>query len=111
MALIVSDVDIARPPDEVFAYATDPSTSEITEISPPSVWAIHGVDGPIRADVSVTVESRGDGGQSHVTLKLDFLGHGMGKMILPAVVRQARKEVPESCQKLKQRLESSPGGG
>jgi uncharacterized protein YndB with AHSA1/START domain len=150
VALIVSDVDIARPPDEVFAYATDPSrfgewqagvvsghiepdgppavgstcimtrriggsdrtsTSEITEISPPSAWAIHGVDGPIRADVSVTVEPRGDGEQSHVTLQLDFLGHGMGKMILPAVIRQARKEVPQSCQKLKQRLESSPAGG
>ena len=25
MTLIVSDVDIARPPDEVFSYVTDPS--------------------------------------------------------------------------------------
>jgi hypothetical protein len=31
----------------------------------------------------------------------------MGKMILPMVVRQARKEVPESCRKLKNRLENS----
>ena len=149
MAHIVADVDIARPPDEVFAYATDPSrfgewqagvisghieadgppavgskcvmtrqiggsertsTSQITEMSPPTSWAIHGIDGPIRANVSVSVKPRHDGEQSHVTIQLDFLGHGIGKMILPAVIRQARKEVPESCQKLKQRLEGGPAG-
>ena len=81
------------------------STSEITEISPPATWAIRGIDGPIRAVVRVTVEPRGDGEQSHVSISLDFSGHGIGKMLLPMVVRQARKEVPQSCQKLKQRLE------
>jgi hypothetical protein len=48
---IVSEVDVARPPDEVFRYVTD-----------------------------------------------------------PAVIREARKEVPQSCQKLKARLENDPGG-
>ena len=146
MAPIVSGIDIARPPGEVFAYATDPSTfgewqdgvisghtepagppevgyhcvmtrqiggaertstSVITELSPPRTWAIHGIDGSIRADVTVTVEPRRGGTQSHVTIGLDFSGSGMGKMILPMVVRQARKEVPESCRKLKHRLENS----
>lgn len=82
------------------------STSEITEISRPRTWAIRGIDGPIRANVQVTVEPRGDGHQSHVTIQLDFQGHGIGKMLLPMVVRQARKEAPQSCQKLKTRLES-----
>ncbi len=145
MALIESGVDIARPPEDVFSYVTDPSrfgewqsgvvsghiegdgppgvgsrcmmtrriggsdrtsTSEITEISPPRSWAIRGIDGPIRANVNVTVTPLQDGGQSHVTIQLDFQGYGMGKMLLPMVVRQARKEVPQSCQILKQRLES-----
>jgi len=146
MAPIVTGIDIARPPEEVFAYVTDPSrfgewqagvvsgrtegdgapavgtrcemtrriggsqrttTSEITEISPPGTWAIRGIDGPIRAKVRVTVDPRGDGEQSRVTISLDFSGHGIGKMLLPMVVRQARKEAPRSCQKLKQRLESA----
>lgn len=148
MASIVTDIDIARPPDEVFSYVTDPSrfgewqagvvsghgegdgppavgtrctttrriggsdrttTSEITEIDPPRTWVIRGIDGPIRARVSVAVEPRehDEQGHSHVTISLDFSGHGIGKMLLPMVVRQARKETPQSCQKLKQRLESA----
>jgi uncharacterized protein YndB with AHSA1/START domain len=146
VAPIVSEVDVARPPDEVFRYVTDPSrfgewqegvvdahiegngpqavgslclmtrriggsdrtsTSKITELSPPKTWTIRGIDGPIRANVTVRVEPRQDGAQAHVTLELDFTGHGMGKLILPVVIREARKEVPESCQKLKSRLESS----
>jgi carbon monoxide dehydrogenase subunit G len=83
------------------------STSAVTEYDPPRRWAIHGIDGPIRADVSVLVEPvSGDSGQrSRVTLQLDFHGHGFGKVIAPFVTSQARKEVPISCQKLKERLE------
>jgi hypothetical protein len=81
--------------------------TSISEISPPTSWAIRGVDGPIRAAVRVSVEPRENGGHSHVTISLDFSGHGIGKMLLPMVVSQARKEVPQSCQKLKQRLEGT----
>lgn len=83
------------------------STSEITEISPPTSWAIRGVDGPIRAAVRVSVEPRADGEHSHVTISLDFSGHGLGRALLPMVLSQARKEVPQSCQKLKQQLEGT----
>ena len=81
------------------------STSEITQIDPPRTWAVRGIDGPVRADVTVTVTPLGDGGQSHVTIQLGFRGHGIGKVLVPVVVRQASKEVPQSCQNLKQRLE------
>jgi len=150
MAPIVSEVDVARPPDDVFRYVTDPSrfgewqsgvvsahiegdgaqsvgsrcimtrrigssdrtsTSEITQLSPPRTWAVRGIDGPIRANIAVTVDPRQDGAQAHVTIQVDFTGHGMlGKMIMPMVIREARQEVPQSCQKLKVRLESGPGG-
>lgn len=83
------------------------STSEITEISPPTSWAMRGIDGPIRAVMQVAVEPRENGGQSRVTFSLDFSGHGMGKLVLSRVVSQARREMPQNCQKLKQLLEET----
>lgn len=90
------------------------SMSKITEYEPPRRWAIEGIDGPIRADVRVSVDPVSGGGGSggpadlsRVTIWLDFHGHGFGKLIAPMVRSQARKEVPESCQKLKARLEQS----
>jgi uncharacterized protein YndB with AHSA1/START domain len=148
MAPIVSEVDVTRPPEEVFRYVTDPSrfgewqsgvvsahidpdgpqevgsrcvmtrriggsdrttTSEITELSPPRTWTIRGIDGPIRADIAVAVDPRQDGTQAHVTIQVDFRAYGMGKLVMPVVVREARKEVPESCELLKSRLESGSG--
>ncbi len=86
------------------------STSEITEIDPPRRWAVHGLDGPIRAIVTVTVEPLDERARSRVTIELDFEGRGIGKLLVPLVVRrQAQKEMPSNCQKLKQRLESDRG--
>src|SRR6266511_4262283 len=59
-------------------------TQEITELSPPRSWAVHGVDGPIRPRANVTVEPLGDGAGSRVTFALDFEGHGIGKPLVPA---------------------------
>jgi uncharacterized protein YndB with AHSA1/START domain len=159
MSAIVSSVEIERPPEEVFAYATDPSrfgewqrgvvsgssegapgvgsrcimtrkiggaertsTSEITDYDPPRHWAIHGIDGPVRADVDVWVDSVQPAEaaepaeaidsvevaqRSRVTIALEFHGHGLGKLLGIIVTNQARKEVPESCQKLKKQLEGT----
>jgi uncharacterized protein YndB with AHSA1/START domain len=90
--------------------AKRPSTSEITEINPPRTWAIRGIDGPIRANVHISVEPLEGGGRSRVTIRLEFTGHGIGKMILPMVIREARKGVPMSCENLKKRLESDGEG-
>jgi uncharacterized protein YndB with AHSA1/START domain len=84
-------------------------TSEITKIDPPKSWAVAGIDGPIRAIVNVTVEPLNGSAQSRVTIALDFEGHGIGKLLVPLVVRrQARNEMPTNCRKLKQRLEAMP---
>lgn len=81
-------------------------TSELTAIDPPRSWAIHGIDGPIRAIVNVTVEPLDDSTRSDVTIKVDFEGHGIGKVLVPLVVRrQARAEMPENMRRLKERLE------
>jgi carbon monoxide dehydrogenase subunit G len=82
------------------------STQEITVLDPPRRWSVHGIDGPVRADVDVVVEALGEGSGSRVTIALDFRGHGIGRVIVPLFVRrQAASEVPRSCAKLKQRLE------
>jgi uncharacterized protein YndB with AHSA1/START domain len=82
-------------------------TSEITEIDPPTSWAVRGVDGPVRGIVRGTVESLEDGARSRVTIELDFEGHGVGKLLVPLVVRrQAQRQMPTNMEKLKERLES-----
>jgi uncharacterized protein YndB with AHSA1/START domain len=146
MAPIVSTIEIARPPEEVFAYVTDASrlaewqesvvsaraegggpptvgskavttrkigrreramTMEMTNISPPRSWAIRGIDGPVRGVVNGTVEPLDDGARSRVTIELDFEGHGLGKLLVPLVVRrQAQKEMPRNLGNLRERLES-----
>jgi uncharacterized protein YndB with AHSA1/START domain len=145
MTPIRTTTEVARPPEEVFAYVTDPTrfaewqegvvggsidgsephavgdrclttrriggterlvTSEITHIDPPRGWGIRGVDGPIRATVDVSVTPLNEGKQSRVTIDLAFSGHGIGKLLVPLVVRRgARKEMPANLERLKQRLE------
>jgi uncharacterized protein YndB with AHSA1/START domain len=138
MAPIVSSIEIARPPEAVFSYVTDPGrlaewqesvvstrteeggpasvgsrvavtrrigrgertmTSELTQLSPPRGWALRGIDGPVRAIVKGTIEPLDDGARSRVTIELDFEGHGLGKLLVPLVVRrQAQNEVPRNLQ-------------
>ena len=88
--------------------AERPSTSEVTEINPPRSWAVHGIDGPIRARVNVTVEPLDGDSRSRLTIDLDFEGHGIGKLLVPLVVRrEAEKEMPENLRRLKGRLEGA----
>ncbi|HYZ77646.1 MAG TPA: SRPBCC family protein [Gaiellaceae bacterium] len=82
-------------------------TVELAELNPPRSWAVRGIDGPVRGNVRGTIEPLDDGARSRVTIELDFEGHGLGKLLVPLVVRpQAQKEVPRNQQKLKERLES-----
>jgi uncharacterized protein YndB with AHSA1/START domain len=83
-----------------------PMTMEVTEYAPPYSWGMRGVDGPVRAQVHGEVEPYDEGRRSHVTIDIDFEGHGMGKVLVPLVVRpQVRKELPRNEQLLKDRLE------
>src|SRR5918996_1025041 len=146
MAPIVSSIEIPRPPQEVFAYVTDPSrmaewqgsllrarpggggppavgpkaimvrrvgrgertmTMQLTDFSAPRSWGARGIDGPIRAIVNGTVEPLDGDARSRVTIELDFEGHGLGKLLVPLVVRrQAQKELPRNMQNLRERVES-----
>jgi uncharacterized protein YndB with AHSA1/START domain len=145
VAPIINSVEIARTPEDVFAYVTDPShlaewqesvvstrlegggapavgsrvavvrrmgrsertmTMELAELNSPRSWAVRGIDGPVRGNARGTVEPLDGGARSRVTIELDFEGHGIGKLLVPLVVRrQAQKEMPKNMQNLKERLE------
>jgi uncharacterized protein YndB with AHSA1/START domain len=83
-------------------------TTEITEFEPPHRWADRGIEGPIRAIVAVTVEPLAGGSRSRLTIEVDFTGHGIGKALVPLVVRrQAAREMPGNMQRLHQRLDET----
>lgn len=146
MAPITASIEIARRPEDVFAYLDDlarhsewqeqlvsarvdtegptkvgtkatetrrmgkreqTATYEVTEHEPPRVFGFHGIDGPIRVVGRGTVDPVGDGSSSRVTIVLGFEGHGFGKLLLPIVNSQARKQVPKDQQRLKERLEAA----
>jgi hypothetical protein len=136
MAAIVTSVEVDRRAEYVFAYATDPtrfnewqngvvsghmeqpdnptvgtrcfttrriggadraSTSQISHINPPRT--------PIRAIVDLTVEPLA-GDRSRLTISVDFTGHGVGKVLVPLIVRrEAAREMPANLETLKQRME------
>jgi hypothetical protein len=86
--------------------ANRPSTSELVHIDPPRTWRVRGIDGPIRAAVDVLVEPITDS-RSRLTISVDFTGHGVGKILVPLMVRpEARKEMPDNITTLKQRMEA-----
>lgn len=81
-------------------------TSELTHIDPPRTWGVRGIDGPIRATVNVTVEPLTQA-SSRLTITVDFDGHGIGKLLVPLIVRrQAQKEMPANVEALKRCVEA-----
>ncbi|GIH05197.1 hypothetical protein Rhe02_32640 [Rhizocola hellebori] len=82
------------------------SVSTVTRIDPPKVWGVRGIDGPIRAIVDLTVKPL-TANSSELTISVDFTGHGIGKVLVPLMVRpQSRKEMPSNLVALKRHLES-----
>src|SRR6202167_2923593 len=83
-----------------------PSSSELVQIDPPKTWSVRGIDGPIRAAVDVLVEPV-TGSRSRLTITVDFTGHGIGKILVPLMVRhEARKKMPANVTALKRRVEA-----
>ena len=88
-------------------FADRPVTSEIVHLDPPRSWRLHGVDGPIRALVDVTVVPLPDD-SARLTIAVDFEGRGIGRLLVPLVVRrQAAREMPANVATLRRRLEAA----
>ncbi len=57
--------------------------------------------------VDVTVEPR-SATSAHLTIALDFEGHGIGRLLVPLMVtRDAQKEMPINVAILKKRMEGT----
>ena len=78
---------------------------EITEHVAPSKSSFRGLNGPIRADGTVTIEPLEGGTRSKFTLEFDLKGRGLGVIFAPLARANARKEIPKSHQRLKELLE------
>lgn len=86
------------------------STQEITELASPRRFAARGIDGPLRANATISVEPLDGETRSRVTFTLDFQGQGVGKVLMPDVVRRmAAKAAPRSYRNLKERVERGAG--
>src|SRR4029077_6355429 len=86
--------------------ARRPVTSELVHIDPPRTWGVRGTDGPVRAAVDVLVEPVTDS-RSRLTISVDFTGYGIGKILVPLMVRrEARKEMPANMTALKHKMEA-----
>jgi uncharacterized protein YndB with AHSA1/START domain len=83
------------------------TTSTIVKYAPPNAWAVRGDDGPIRGLIDVAVDAVPGTTRSRVTISVDFTGHGIGKLLVPLIVKpQARKEMPANLARLKEQLEA-----
>jgi hypothetical protein len=79
-------------------------------VDPPRSWGVRGIDGPVRATVDVTVEPVTES-SARVSIAVDFAGHGIGRVLVPLMVRpQASKEMPANIATLKRRIEAGTGG-
>jgi uncharacterized protein YndB with AHSA1/START domain len=82
-------------------------TLEVTEHDPPNRLAFRGIDGPVRPQGKITFEPLDGGQRTRYSAQLDFEGRGPGVLFAPLVRRDARKQLPDSLQRLKQKLEAS----
>jgi hypothetical protein len=78
---------------------TVPGTEEITQLKPPRTWSWRAGGGPVRGTVNGMVEPLDGGRRSRVTIALEFEGHGIGRLLVPLVVRrQARRQLPKRAE-------------
>jgi hypothetical protein len=80
----------------------------MAELNPPRSWAVRGVGGSLTAIAKGAIEPLDGGKRSRVTIALEFEGHGIGKLLVPLVSRQARRQLPRNELTLEEILEQRP---
>jgi hypothetical protein len=81
-------------------------TEEIIELNPPSTWAVRGEGGPVIATAKGRIEPLDHGRRSRVTIALEFEARGIGRLLVPFIIRRiARRQLPRNEQRLKELLE------
>jgi hypothetical protein len=83
------------------------SAAEVAELQPPTRWGVRGVDGPVRGDVTGTIEPLDNGTRSRVTLALELKGTASESCWFRSSFNdRRRKRLPRNAQNLKEALES-----
>jgi uncharacterized protein YndB with AHSA1/START domain len=80
---------------------------EVTDYEPGHRYGFHGVDGPLRPIVTMTLVPREGGMQTQVDIEIDFETSGIGRLFGVFARRSARHQVVADGEHLKQRLESA----
>lgn len=83
------------------------TTEEITQLDPPAAWTVRGTGGPFVGIARGTIEPLDDGARSRVTIAVELEAHGIGKLLLRFVGRQARTAVARNVQALKEQLDDA----
>lgn len=81
-------------------------TAEIVQYEPPRLIVAQGVGGgPVVPRIGVTLEPLDGGRRTRVTMELDLVGHGIGKLFAVFARRHARVQMPRDLAQLKAILE------
>ena len=93
-------------PDAPNGEARADDDQRADRVQPPRSYAFRVIDGPVRALGKGRFEPLDNGARTLFTFELDFEGHGIGKVLVPLIVRrQAANELPQSHANLKRVLE------
>jgi len=87
--------------------ADRPIAWEVTDYDPHRRYSVRGVDGPVRARVTIDLTPNTDGTSTHLKYGIDFEGHGIGKLIAPLARNGARKDLAATLERLRRRLEEA----
>jgi uncharacterized protein YndB with AHSA1/START domain len=84
-----------------------PITWEVTDYDPDRRYGVRGVDGPVRAHVTMDLTPTVDGTGTHLQYGIEFEGHGIGRLLAPLARNSTRKDLDARLGRLKQRLEEA----
>jgi uncharacterized protein YndB with AHSA1/START domain len=79
---------------------------EVTDYIPDRRYGVRGVDGPVRAHVTIDLSPTAGGAGTRLEYGIDFESHGIGKVIAPLARKGARKDLADILDRLKRRLEA-----
>lgn len=81
-------------------------TWEVTGYDPHRRYGVRGIDGPVRAHVTMDLTPTTDDSGTHLEYGIGFEGHGIGKLIAPLARNGARKDLAATLERLRLRLEA-----
>src|SRR5262245_9170447 len=72
---------------------------EVVALNSPQTWSVRAVGGPVTATARGAIEPLEARERSHLTISLEFEGHGIGRLLVPLVIRrQAHKQLPKNLE-------------